>query len=44
MTQREKEDIYHKPYAIYEVHLGSWKKKENDRFAEFTIVNLQMNL
>jgi len=25
-----------KPYAVYEVHLGSWKRKENNEFMSYT--------
>lgn len=32
MTKRKKTDIYHKPMAIYEVHLASWKQKANGDF------------
>lgn len=28
MTNRKKEDIYHRPMSIYEVHLGTWKQKD----------------
>ena len=27
MTNRKKEDVYHRPMSIYEVHLGTWKQK-----------------
>ncbi|OIK12689.1 1,4-alpha-glucan branching protein GlgB [Bacillus sp. MUM 13] len=30
MSERAKTDVYHKPMNIYEVHMGTWKKKEND--------------
>ncbi|MCO7127019.1 1,4-alpha-glucan branching protein GlgB [Sporolactobacillus shoreicorticis] len=35
MRQREKIDDYHRPMAIYECHLGSWKKAENDRLMTY---------
>jgi 1,4-alpha-glucan branching enzyme len=31
MKKREKMDDYHQPLAIYECHLGSWKKKEDGK-------------
>ena len=27
MADRKKEDVYHRPMSIYEVHLGTWKQK-----------------
>lgn len=27
MMNRKKEDVYHRPMSIYEVHLGTWKQK-----------------
>lgn len=35
MAQREKKDIYHKPMVIYEVHLASWKQKEDGAFYSY---------
>ncbi len=37
MKRRASCDLYHSPMAIYEVHLGSWKRKpeENDRFLTY---------
>lgn len=35
MKQRIKKDIYHKPMVIYEVHLGSWKQKEDGEFYNY---------
>ncbi|MEH6949259.1 1,4-alpha-glucan branching protein GlgB [Bacillus sp. JJ634] len=32
MAQRKKEDVYHKPMSIYEVHIGTWKQKETGEF------------
>jgi 1,4-alpha-glucan branching enzyme len=29
MKQRERQDSFHRPMAIYECHLGSWKKKQD---------------
>jgi 1,4-alpha-glucan branching enzyme len=28
MKKRKKKDLHTEPYSVYEVHLGSWKKKE----------------
>ncbi|MBB2478933.1 1,4-alpha-glucan branching protein GlgB [Bacillus sp. APMAM] len=35
METRKKKDIYHKPMLIYEVHLGSWRKKANGDFYSY---------
>ncbi|MFJ7824861.1 1,4-alpha-glucan branching protein GlgB [Psychrobacillus sp. NPDC096623] len=35
MAQRVKQDIYHKPMAIYEVHLASWKQREDGGFYNY---------
>ncbi len=37
MRQREKTDLYHAPMSVYEVHLGSWKRKfeEENRFLSY---------
>ncbi|WP_419961722.1 1,4-alpha-glucan branching protein GlgB [Psychrobacillus sp. BM2] len=35
MAQRLKKDIYHKPMMIYEVHLASWRQKENGEFYSY---------
>jgi 1,4-alpha-glucan branching enzyme len=32
MAKRKKKDVYHEPMLVYEIHLGSWKKKENGAF------------
>ncbi|WP_110927962.1 1,4-alpha-glucan branching protein GlgB [Bacillus massiliglaciei] len=32
MAARNKMDIYHKPMSIYEVHLGTWRQKDNGDF------------
>ena len=34
-TQRVKKDMYHKPMMIYEVHLASWKQKEDGKFYSY---------
>lgn len=35
MNQRKKQEVYHNPMLIYEVHLGSWKKKEDGCFLTY---------
>lgn len=35
MKSREKDNIYEKPINIYEVHLGSWKRKWDGEFFKF---------
>lgn len=37
MSRRESHDLYHTPMSIYEVHLGSWKRKteEGNRFLSY---------
>jgi 1,4-alpha-glucan branching enzyme len=35
MTQRKDRDLYREPMSIYEVHLGSWKRKEGDRMLTY---------
>ncbi|WP_416175695.1 1,4-alpha-glucan branching protein GlgB [Clostridium sp.] len=35
MTRREKSNVYSRPMNIYEVHLGSWKKKPNGDFMNY---------
>ena len=35
MAKRTKKDILNAPINIYEVHLGSWKKYENDDFYDY---------
>ncbi|MDF1811784.1 MAG: 1,4-alpha-glucan branching protein GlgB [Verrucomicrobiales bacterium] len=37
MKKRETHDLYHSPMSIYEVHLGSWKRKteEDNRFLTY---------
>ncbi|MGV3464482.1 MAG: 1,4-alpha-glucan branching protein GlgB [Heyndrickxia sp.] len=35
MDKRKKKDVYHEPMIIYEVHLGSWRKKSDGAFYSF---------
>ncbi|MCO7176743.1 1,4-alpha-glucan branching protein GlgB [Sporolactobacillus kofuensis] len=35
MSKREKRDEYHQPMLVYECHLGSWKKKENEELLNY---------
>ncbi len=35
MVERKKSDVYHKPIYIYEVHLGTWKKKINGDYLSY---------
>lgn len=35
MKSRAKKDLYHSPMLIYEVHLGSWRKKENGDYLSY---------
>ena len=37
MEERATRDLYHSPMAVYEVHLGSWKRKteEDNRFLSY---------
>lgn len=37
MEKRAKHDLYHAPMSVYEVHLGSWKRKfeEENRFLSY---------
>ncbi len=35
MTARTRQNILKKPVSIYEMHLGSWRKKEGYKFASF---------
>ena len=35
IKKREKADILNSPINIYEVHLGSWRKNENDTFYDY---------
>ncbi len=36
MGYRKNKNGLDKPYAVYEVHLGSWKRKENNEFLSYT--------
>lgn len=36
IEQRRSKKIYDKPVNIYEVHFGSWRRKEEDRFNTYT--------
>ncbi|MGE8206491.1 1,4-alpha-glucan branching protein GlgB [Heyndrickxia sp. NPDC080065] len=35
MRKRSKNDLYHRPMSIYEVHIGSWRKKGDGGFYTF---------
>ena len=35
IADRKKENIYHKPMSIYEVHPGTWKQKEDGEFYSY---------
>ncbi|WP_260320221.1 1,4-alpha-glucan branching protein GlgB [Peribacillus simplex] len=35
ITDRKKENIYHRPMSIYEVHPGTWKQKKNGEFYSY---------
>ncbi len=35
MKKREKTDVFSSPVNIYEVHLGSWRKNEDDSFYDY---------
>ena len=36
MESRENHNALDKPYSVYEVHLGSWKRKSNNDFLSYT--------
>ena len=36
MKSRENHNALDKPYSVYEVHLGSWKRKSNNDFLSYT--------
>ena len=36
MESREAKNALDKPYSVYEVHLGSWKRKENNDFLSYS--------
>lgn len=44
MKARARQDIHAKPLAIYEVHLGSWKRKGNDAKEHLSYVELANEL
>ena len=35
ITKRKRKNIYNSPMNIYEVHLGSWRRKENNEFLSY---------
>ena len=35
MANRKKNNALNSPYSVYEVHLGSWKKKTEDEFLTY---------
>ena len=40
--RRAKQPVYHQPLNIYEVHLGSWRKRENGEFLDYRDMARQM--
>lgn len=38
LNKRQKKPIYDKPMNIYEVHLGSWKRTENNEFLDYRTI------
>ncbi len=36
MNQKKKKDVYHNSMLIYEMHMGSWKKKDDGEFYTYT--------
>jgi 1,4-alpha-glucan branching enzyme len=44
MQQRARQDIYHKPMSIYEVHPGSWKRVPFDNARQLSYLELAKDL
>ncbi len=42
MSYRKDKNGLDKPYAVYEVHLGSWRKKENGDFLSYTELAVEL--
>ena len=40
--RKAKQPVYHQPLNIYEVHLGSWRKRENGEFLDYRDMARQM--
>ena len=35
LAQRQRQDWLHSPFSVYEVHLGSWQRDENNHFLNY---------